>query len=135
MNNLAKHVKTIVSKAFPLCVHFLLSNAFFPPPAECHFKTLWFAPWFAHGTSAALWRSMEKYLKYMKNQSIEYTQDQGSQFVRDNCNLGQKHALLSAISSGSLYLSATYVNNPNRDLLANSTRVFLNQHKQRYCFL
>lgn len=82
-------------------MHFLLSTAFFPPPpAECHFKTLWLAPCFAHGTNAGLWRSMEKYLKYMKNQSIEYTRDQGSQFVRDNCNLRQKHALLLAISSG-----------------------------------
>lgn len=47
MNNLAKHGKTIVSKGFSLCVHFLLSNVFFLPPTECHFKTLWLALWFA----------------------------------------------------------------------------------------
>lgn len=41
-----------------------------------------------------------KYFKYMKNQSIEFNQDQGGKFVRDNCNPGQKHALLLVISAG-----------------------------------
>lgn len=58
MNNVAKHAKAIVSKAFPPCEHDLLPDSFFLPPAECSFKTLWLDPRFAHGTGAALQRTM-----------------------------------------------------------------------------
>lgn len=78
MNNLSKHVKAIISEAFPCCVLILSIQCLFPC-AECGYKTLSLDLWLARGSDHPLWRTMCIYtvndLNYMKTQSIKHTQN------------------------------------------------------------